>query len=538
MYVHTPTQSLLIKAGDPLAVREVLPDQSRLVDLPDGHNLQVKWTLESAKILNNLGIVVPSPIKSFYRFPRPPHYQLLNHQVEMAAFHTLNDKCFNLSEMGTGKTAACLWATDFMMEVGAIKRALILCPLSSMKKTWADDIFDVLPHRTCSIVHGTPERKKKNLSLPVDFYIMNHDGIDIEYLAVEIRKREDIGLIIFDEADVLINSNTDKYRFLKWVMEPKQRLWLITGTPTPNSPTDAWALSKLICPSLSPKYFSHFQREIMVPHAWKPHQWEPKPGAHQRAYEILQPAIRYLKKDNLDLPPVIGPRSIECDLSTEQKAAVKQMAAEMVAFAKTNKITAVNGADKIVKLRQILCGSVKDPATGQYHHLDCGPRIRELRRQISRAQGKALVIVPFKGILQLLEQELPKPDERYKLPGFSVEILNGDVSAGERARRIERFKTQPDPHVLACHPAVMSHGLNFTEADYTIFYAPIDSNRQYMQVIERMNRLGQKRTMYILRMMAHPIEAPIYKRVDERGSMQDSILELYNAVINGTEDEL
>jgi len=92
--------------------------------------------------------------------------------------------------------------------------------------------------------------------------------------------------------------------------------------------------------------------------------------------------------------------------------------------------------------------------------------------------------------------------------------------------------------VLVCHPAVMSHGLNLTEADYIIFYAPVDSNRQNMQVVERPNRLGQTRTMYLLRMTAHPIEAPIYKRVDERGSMQNSILELYNAVINGTEDEL
>lgn len=44
--------------------------------------------------------------------------------------------------------------------------------------------------------------------------------------------------------------------------------------------------------------------------------------------------------------------------------------------------------------------------------------------------------------------------------------------------------------------------------------------------------------MYIQRMVASPIEAAIYKRVDDRGTMQSSILELYNAVINGTEDDL
>src|SRR6185312_2851837 len=222
-----------------------MPDRSKLIQSEDGHNIALHWTLDSARLLNNIGVPAPSPIKSFYRFPRPPHYEMLDHQVDMASFHTIHDKLFNLSDPGAGKTAASLWAADYLMELGVIKRALVLCPLSSTKLTWASDIFDILPHRTCTVVTGTPERKRKNLSLPVDFYIMNHDGIDVEYLAIEIRKRADIGLVIFDEADCLINANTDKYRFLQWVMETKQKLWLITGTPTPNEPTDAWALSKL-----------------------------------------------------------------------------------------------------------------------------------------------------------------------------------------------------------------------------------------------------------------------------------------------------
>lgn len=479
MYVHTPTKSLVLRVRDPFSIRELLPAHSKIVSFPDGHNIALKWTIESAKLLNNIGIAAPSPIKSFYRFPRPPHYELLDHQVEMASFSTLNDKMFNLSEPGAGKTAASLWAMDFMMDAGVIERALIICPLSTTKKTWADDIFQVLPHRTCTIVHGTMERRMKNLSQPVDFYILNHDGIDLEAIAVEVRRRTDIGLIVVDEASFFRNSQTDRYRFLMWVMEKKTRLWLITGTPCPNYPTDAWALSKLVCPHLSPKFFGRFRDEVMVKNNFNDRKWDLRAGSHERAYEIMQPAIRFLKKDVLNLPPLIGPRDSETTLSTEQKAAVKAMRTEMTIFAKSTKITAVNGADKLIKLRQILCGSVKDPKTGQYHHLDAGPRIRDLRTLISQASGKVLVIVPFTGILQLLEQELPKPDKHSGLPGYSVETLYGKIAQSERNRRIERFKTQEDPHVLACHPRVMAHGLNFTEADYTIFYAPIDSNDEY-----------------------------------------------------------
>jgi SNF2 family DNA or RNA helicase len=532
MYVHTPTKSLILRVQDPLHVRELLPDHSRAIALPDGHNLQVRWSLDSARLLRNIGVNAPSPIRSFYNWPGL--YKPLDHQVDMADFMVLHPRAFNLGEMGTGKTYATLWAIDYLIAMGEIKRALIMCPLSSMKATWANDIFKILPHRTCTIVHGSADRRIKNLKLPCDIYILNHDGIDIESVAKEVRKREDIGLVVVDEASFFRNASTDRYRFLKWVMERKARLWMLTGTPCPNAPTDAWALSKLVAPERPLPAFGRFREELMQ--QITPHRWVPKEGARERAFEVLQPAIRVRKKDCISLPPLVGPRDVQTQLSKEQIEALKQMRNEMTMYAKEHQITAVNGADKLIKLRQILAGVVKDPNTGAYHRLDHKARLRDLRYLISQASAKVLVIVPFKGILQALAEELPKPDKTSGLPGYTVETLNGDVPPKRRNEIIERFKTTPDPHVLLCHPKVMAHGLNFTEADTTVFYAPIYSNDEYSQVIERFNRLGQTNTMYLIRMLAHPIEAAIYKVVDERGSMQSGILDLYQQFITGDDN--
>jgi hypothetical protein len=76
----------------------------------------------------------------------------------------------------------------------------------------------------------------------------------------------------------------------------------------------------------------------------------------------------------------------------------------------------------------------------------------------------------------------------------------------------------------------MAHGLNLTEADTLIFYAPIYSNDEYQQVIERFNRVGQKRKMTIVRIGAHPLEWSIYRVVDNRGVTQDNILKLYKTI--------
>ena len=108
--------------------------------------------------------------------------------------------------------------------------------------------------------------------------------------------------------------------------------------------------------------------------------------------------------------------------------------------------------------------------------------------------------------------------------------MNGDVTPKQRDKIVLDFKTQQDPHVLLCHPRVMSHGLNMTEADMTIFYAPIYSNDEYQQVIERFNRAGQTRKMTIVRIGAHPLDWEIYKMIDNKKATQNSILDLYKTV--------
>ena len=138
---------------------------------------------------------------------------------------------------------------------------------------------------------------------------------------------------------------------------------------------------------------------------------------------------------------------------------------------------------------------------------------------IGHAIAKVIVIVPFKGILHELARDIGKQ--------YSVGVLNGDVSANQRKQIIHNFKTTLDPHVLLCHPKVMSHGLNLVEADTTIFYAPIYSNSQNQQVIERFNRAGQVNKMTIVRIAAHPLEWEIYNQTDVATQTQMSTLDLY-----------
>jgi SNF2 family DNA or RNA helicase len=206
-------------------------------------------------------------------------------------------------------------------------------------------------------------------------------------------------------------------------------------------------------------------------------------------------------------------------LTPEQRVAYESMRKQMIMDTDEHSITAVNAADKINKLRQILCGVIKEPHTGEYRVLAHSPRVDVLKECIEQANAKVLVIVPFKGIVRSLEAELRKMT--------TVAVVNGDVSVKERNRIFGAFKLDEDPKVLLCHPKVMAHGLNLTEADTLIFYAPIYSNDEYQQVQERFNRAGQTRPMTIVRMAGHPLEWDIYRVAESRTATQDAILDLY-----------
>lgn len=522
MIVHRESKSILLKARPEAfnTLRSIFPNHSKLVDY-EGHNLALPHNVKVVKVLRNMGIKAPSPIRYYYDWPRPPRFdKVFDHQFATADFLTLHNRCFVLNEMGTSKTASILWACDYLMRLGLVKRAVIVSPLSTLEQVWLHEIFDVCMHRTALVLHSDAAKRKELLARDADFYIINHDGLKI--VAKELIARTDIDLVIVDEAANYRNAETDRYAVLKRVAE-KKKLWLATGAPCPNAPTDAWALARLIDPSRVPQYYTQFKRATM--NQISTYKWIPKPGSHTTAFNAMQPAIRFKKSECLSLPPVTYTNR-SCDLSTEQQHAYTQMKNYLVAEAGKVQLTAVNAADKIGKLRQILCGAVKTPGTEDYVVLPHGPRLKVLIEAIEQAAAKVLVIVPFKGIVHELKREVQAYHNKQG-DGKTCEVVNGDVSITERNRIFQAFRDDPNLNELICHPKVMSHGLNMTQADMVIFYAPIYSNDESMQVMDRINRPGQTRKMTILRIVANALEQGIYNMVEGRRENQESILSLY-----------
>jgi hypothetical protein len=71
------------------------------------YQVAVYWGLDETRVLKNLGVKdVPSPITR--RYDWPGKFIPMAHQIETAAFLTLNRRSFCFNDPGTGKTLSAL----------------------------------------------------------------------------------------------------------------------------------------------------------------------------------------------------------------------------------------------------------------------------------------------------------------------------------------------------------------------------------------------------------------------------------------------
>lgn len=508
MLVIEQAKALALKLNNPARVLESISTAKML--RPD--ILVLPHRVDEARVLRNLGFDVPSPILHYYSWPG--RYKPYEHQRQTAAFLTLNPKALVLNEIGTGKTQSALWAADYMMTNKLVSKVLILSPLSTLERVWGDAIFTGFINRKGVVLHGTAERRKKLLRTQADFYIINHDGF-------EIISEDSIGmfdLVIVDEAAVMRNASTRRYKVLKRWMDrnPETRLWLMTGTPTPNEPTDAWALAKLVNSPYCTASYTAFRDQVMMKLGM--YRWIPRPGSIEIVQHILQPAVRYTRDECFDLPDTIV-QNRRAELTPQQRQYYDRMMRHLVAEVQDEgaTITAVNEAVKMQKLVQIACGVAYDD-DGNNVELDCTPRVNLVKEIIEEAGQKVIIFVSLTGILYMLERELRKR--------WSVAVVNGAVSPSERNIIFKNFQDAKDPHVLIAHPATMAHGLTLTAASTVVWYGPVSSNEQYVQANGRVERIGKRHVSNVVHIEATDLEAKIYSRLKGKQKLQGLLLDL------------
>jgi SNF2 family DNA or RNA helicase len=507
---------LLVETHAPEAITDAIP-KSALVE--EG-TVAVHWGQKEAQALAGLGIPnVPSPIRAKYKWTGK--YAPFAHQKDTASFLTLHERAFCFNEQGTGKTASVIWAADYLMSLGLVRRVLVLSPLSIMKAAWQQDLFKFAMHRSCSVAYGDAKQREKIIGAGSEFVVINFDGLSIVKDAII---NGGFDLIVVDEANAYKNPMTNRWKVFKEVIDAlNPRLWMLTGTPAAQSPLDAYGLAKLVNPLNCPKYFGQFRDSVM--YKATQFKWVSKPQAESIVHKVLQPAIRFERKDCLDLPDVTM-MDRDVPLTPQQKKYYTQLKNQMLMEADGEEVSAINAAAKINKLLQISGGAVYTD-TGEVLEFDVSNRLNAVLEVVEEASHKVLVFVPFTHTIELLRAYL----EKHKI---TCDVINGKVNPNKRADIVERFQNNPEPRVLIIQPAAASHGLTLTEANTVIWYAPVTSVETYLQANARINRPGQKNSMAVVHICGSDVESRLYSMLRSNIDNHEKVIDLYRQIVSGS----
>lgn len=509
-------KALLLTTKKADQILQLIP-KSKLVDRhgPLGRVL-VHWGYDETRILRNLRIKdVPSPILAHYRWPGV--FTPFEHQRTTAAFLATHPRAFVLSDPGTGKTSAAAWAADYLMSIGVVKRALVVCPVSIMETAWHSDLFKTVMHRSVALAVGSREKRTAVINGDYEFVIINYDGVKVVRDALKDREFD---LIIIDEANAVKSVTTDRWRALASLITSNTRLWLMTGTPAAQSPVDAYGLAKLVNPDSVPRFFGAFRDKVM--YKATQFKWLPKINAPEIVHKVLQPAIRFSKAECLDLPDMLY-TSREVPLTAQQQIYYDKIKKSMVAVAAGERITAVNAAGAINKLLQISQG-VAYTEDRDVVEFDIRNRFAELLDVVNSTDNKVIIFVPFKHALERVEQELLKA-------GITVATIHGGTPAGQRAHNIKQFQSETDPKVIMLIPQAAAHGITLTRADTIVWWGPIASAELYMQGNARAHRPGQRNPVTVVRLQGSPVEKRIYALLDGKMDLHQGLIDLYEQEI-------
>lgn len=382
-------------------------------------------------------------------------------------------------EMGLGKTLQTLtWLSLPRCNAKEKLPSLVVCP-TSLVRNWEAEIKKFTPWQRALVISG-PDRTQNFAQIPsADIVITSYALLQRDFETAY--STQHFGAIVLDEAQHIKNRETKNAKSVKQ-LQSQTRLAL-TGTPIENSVADVWSIFDFLMPDYLGDY-TLFKVEYEEPIA--------NGGSSGKLAQLnlkrkIHPFIlRRLKKSVAkDLPDKILKVSY-CPLDeeaqrnyVEAKCKVRKSARDIIkqkGFMKSKfELLAM-----LMKLRQIA-------SRGKL------PSFMEQLEDALAGGHKVLVFSQFVGTLKLIAETFDKRSIRYC-------YLDG--STKDRLGECNRFNRTPEIGVFLISLMAGGTGLNLTGADMVIHYDPWWNPAVEDQATDRAHRIGQKKNVYVLKMIA------------------------------------
>ena len=392
-------------------------------------------------------------------------------------------------EMGLGKTLQTLtWISLGRSDPDARgKPALVVCP-TSLVRNWESEAAKFTPQLKRLVVSG-PDRASSFPEIPhadlvITSYALLQRDLEEAYLG------QKFSVVVLDEAQHIKNRQTRNARSAKQ-LDSVQKL-VLTGTPVENSVADVWSIFDFLLPGYLGDY-PDFRDSTEQPIACGGNDGA---IAQEKLHHKLHPFIlRRLKSDVAkDLPDKII-KVAYCPMTPDQQAIANRIRAKAKSAKTKFEMLAV-----LMRLRQAanhleLLKERSDDPSGK---LDT---FFELLDEAMDGGHRVLVFSQFVSMLAILKREL---DER------KIRYCYLDGATKDRLGECKRFNSDESIPLFLISLHAGGTGLNLTGADMVVHFDPWWNPAVEAQATDRAHRIGQKRTVYVIKMIA---EGSVEERV-------------------------
>jgi SNF2 family DNA or RNA helicase len=447
--------------------------------------------------------------------------ELFKHQGVTVDYHMDNDRVYDASDPGTGKTRSALEMISRRQKAGAGK-ALVFAPKSILVPSWAIDLRTFTPH--LKYVVATATNRKKAFNQDVDVYITNTDAAKWIEKNVDL---DDFDILISDEHTAYKHRTSARAKSMAKIAKHFQYRVGMSGTPNPNGVLDLWHQYYILDDGdhLGTNFWQ-FRMKVCEPEQTGPGaemvKWVDRPGAAEAVADILSDmTIRHKMEDCISIPEHTI-RTVNFDLSAKHLKAYKDLEADAIIQLKDTTVSAVHKGALRTKLLQLASGAVYD--SEGYAAVASTDRY-ELVMELAEERESCVVAFSWKHQRdQLLELAKKK--------GISHALIDGSVKDLDRQKAVKDFQSGKIK-ILFAHPMSAAHGLTLTKGTTTIWPGPIDDAERFQQFNRRIYRAGQTRKTETIMVAGNDtLEAGVYDRLNGKVSDMVDLLSILTAPVD------
>lgn len=437
--------------------------------LPDGASaeprIRPKPTADTVLFKDRLLYLLQPPLDGLFdgrqlEVPFEPY----KYQLEGIAFLMPRHGAMLCDEMGLGKTCQAILTLRLLFHQGEIQSALVVCPKPLMHN-WQRELKMWAPDIPVESFEGDPDHRRRLwLVSNCPLKLINYETLTRDAdLAADARVKFDV--VVLDEAQRIKNKESKTAHAVRALN--RTRSWALTGTPIENRVDDLINIFEFVDPGRVPA--------------------ETPP---RRVAQLTSDSILRRTKDVVvaDMPGKVM-RDLEVELTPAQRAAYDRAENDGVIHLNElgDTVTVQHVFQLVMRLKQI-CNF--DPLTGESAKLE---QLLTDMEEVAASGRKAIVFSQWVEPLEVLAKALHR---------YGALQYHGKVPQSERTPVLDRFKSDPDAHVILMSYGTGSVGLNLQFCNYVFLFDRWWNPAVEDQAINRAHRLGQKHPVTVTRFLS------------------------------------